>query len=302
MFSVFENVFVLFFFVILGFTLCKTKIADNGMSQILSSLLVYVFLPAKILDSMSHDCTMKYISEKYILVIGGFIMLVLTMLVFYPISKKLAKTEHEKYVYWYSFVAPNFGYFGYPLAESLFGAEGLLNLIIFAIPTSFFCYTIGFCTLTKTKMSIKNLVTKPPLVATIAGAVAGLSGLGNHIPDTLNSILGMAGACMGPVAMILLGMVISEFNLSEFIKDKRVYILSVARLLIIPLIVTYIVSLFGIKELTLSTLMLCALPFGLNTVVYTKLVGEDCRLGAGFTTISTLLSCITIPIMVNIFN
>lgn len=299
MFNVFENVLTLFVFVIIGFTLCKTKISDNKMTQILSSLLVYVFLPAKIISSMSHDCTVEYISEKYVLVIAGAVILILSMLIFYPISKKMAKKEHEKWVYWYSFVAPNFGYFGYPLAESLFGAEGLLNLIIFAIPTSFFCYTIGYCTLTKTKMSIKNLVTKPPLVATVLGAVLGLSGI--RLPETVNGILDMAGSCMGTVAMILLGMVISEFNFSEFIKDKKIYILSLFRLMIIPFIVTFLVSLFGNRELTLATLMMYALPFGLNTVVYTKLVGEDCRVGAGLVTVSTLFSCLSIPIIVNIF-
>ena len=300
MFSVFENVLILFVFVFIGFTLCKTKISNNQYSKLLSELLVYVFLPAKILSSMTHDFTIKYISEKYILILVGLVLMVFSMIFFYPISKKIAKTDHEKYVYWYSFVAPNFGYFGYPLAESLFGAEGLLNLIIFAVPTSFFCYTIGFCTLTKTKMSIKNLLTKPPLIATFLGAAMGLIGV--KLPDTVLTILNTAGGCMGPVAMILLGMVMSEFELSSFVKNVKVYAMTVARLLVIPIIFMLIINIFGNKELTLAVAMLYAMPFGLNTVVYTKLVGEDCSIGAGLVTVSTLLSCISIPIVITLFS
>lgn len=299
MFAVFENVLVLFVFLIIGFSICATGLADNKTSKLLSTLLVYVFLPAKIIQSMSRDFTIAYITEKYMLLIVAVILIVLNMALFYPISKKIANNDYEKYVYWYALVAPNFGYFGYPLAESLFGDIGLLNLIIFATPTSLFCYTIGFFVLTKTPANFKSMLKKPPLIATIVGAILGLSSFG--MPGAVTTIIDSAGACMGPVAMILLGMVISEFSPLQFIKDAKLYIMSALRLIVIPLTITFVVSLFCNKDVTVTTAMMYAMPYGLNTVVYAKLVGEDCRVGAGLATISTLISCITIPLVISLF-
>ena len=43
-----------------------------------------------------------------------------------------------------------------------------------------------------------------------------------------------------------------------------------------------------------AVLMAC-MPCGLNTVVFPRMIGQDCRLGAKLILLSCILSCITIP-------
>ena len=46
---------------------------------------------------------------------------------------------------------------------------------------------------------------------------------------------------------------------------------------------------------------LFAMPCGLNTIVFPRLVGEKCEIGAGLAFISSILSLITLPLLVQIF-
>ena len=50
-----------------------------------------------------------------------------------------------------------------------------------------------------------------------------------------------------------------------------------------------------------SVLLLYAMPTGLNTILFPRLVGENCEIGAGLACVSTALSCVTIPLILSIF-
>ena len=46
--------------------------------------------------------------------------------------------------------------------------------------------------------------------------------------------------------------------------------------------------------------LLYAMPCGLNTIVFPKMVGEDCRPGASMAMISTVACLLTIPLCMQI--
>ena len=133
----------------------------------------------------------------------------------------------------------------------------------------------------------------------LLGAIFGFSGI--KIPSVLSDIFGKASACMGPVSMLLAGMVVSEFDFGELLSMKRVYIITALRLVIIPVIIGY--ALLPINKTAMETaVILFAMPCGLNTIVFPRLVGEDCRIGAGLALLSNILACITIPLVLVFFG
>ena len=77
--------------------------------------------------------------------------------------------------------------------------------------------------------------------------------------------------------------------------------MSLLRLVVLPLAVGLVLSRFCAPEVSAVAILLYALPCGLNTVVFPRLIGEDCRLGAGLAMISCILSCFTIPLICRIF-
>ena len=106
---------------------------------------------------------------------------------------------------------------------------------------------------------------------------------------------------MGPISMLLAGIVVSEFEFKELLSEKKIYIVTLLRLFIIPIIIGFIVAPFNRTAMEIAVLIY-AMPCGLNTIVFPRLVNEDCRIGAGLALLSNILACLSIPIVLSIFG
>ena len=297
--AVFEQVFILFVFAVIGYVLSKTKVVKNEHSKILSKLLVYVFLPSNIFKTFAANCNPEYFSKNYVLIITSAVIIVTLVITAYLASKLFSKDKYERSVYEYSMVIPNYGYMGYALAESLTGEAGLLNIMMFALPVACYTYTRGFCILTKRNMSFKKMAN-PILISMFAGVVAGLVKI--PIAGTVSAVLNKASACMAPVSMLLAGIVISEFKIKELLTSYKSYIIVALRLFIIPVCIGMITLNICGKEVSQTAVLLYAMPCGLNTIVFPKTVDGNCKIGASLAFISNILACLSIPVVCYIFG
>ena len=104
--------------------------------------------------------------------------------------------------------------------------------------------------------------------------------------------------CKSPVAIVLAGFVIGGYNLKKLFLNKKVYIATFLRLIVLPGIIMVIMKLLGISDEMMTLVLIAfATPLGLNTIVYPAAYGGDTRTGASMTMISHTLSVITIPLM-----
>ena len=297
MFVVMEQVFVLFAFSLAGYLLSVCKLANVSHAKLLSTLLVYVFLPCNIFRTFSVNCTVEYISEKYVLIIASAVIIAL-LVVFAKFGARLfSKEAYPQKIYRYALSIPNYGFMGFALTESLLGTAGLLNIMLFSLPISLYNYSGAFCMLTKKKLTLKSLL-HPVLIA--LGMIVGLTGI--PVPKVIISIMDKSSACMGPVSMLLAGITISEFQVPALLKNKKNYIIVFLRLILIPGILGLLLLPLNNPVLLQSAVLLYAMPCGLNTIVYPKLVDEDCEIGAGMALVSNVLACLTIPLMCALFG
>lgn len=304
MLTVLKQLFVLYTFLALGWLFGKWKKEQAGHTGLLSFLLVNLFLPAKVFGTFSKNFTVDYIRYNYVTIIFSTVLLISLALLSVPLSRLLSRNDYERRVYRYSLTISNYAYMGYVLAEELFGGQGLTDLILFCIPFAIYTYTFGYAMLTGKDKSLRRALN-PMTVAILCGMVVGLTGL--SIPGVLHQVLTSASACVGPLSMILTGMTLSAFAVRELVTDGRAYVFSALRLLVLPLAVLgfcYAVSLTGwLPDSVLpSAVMMACMPCGLNTIVFPKLVGEDCRIGARLALITHLCSCLTIPIWLSVFH
>lgn len=296
---IFIQVAILFAFALIGFSLCKTGIIDSSNSKFLSTLVVWVFLPTTTFQSFSTNFTVEYITQKYDIILSSAfaITIIATLAVF--LSKLFTRDKYRRSVYSYSLTVPNSGYMGLPLTQALFGTGMLLNVLLFALPINIYLYTVGYCALTKSKLSFKKLLN-PPIIAMLLGSIFGLSGL--KLPHFALDFLSVASAPMGPCTMLILGMALSEYRLKKLLKAPMNYVISLLRLVVIPAIFVTAFKILGLNNVIMPALIVYSMPCGLNTVVFPKMVGEDCETGAALTLISTTLSMITIPFMLTAFG
>ena len=297
-----EQLLVLYIFIFLGWLFGKVKPETAQGSKLLSFLLVNLLLPSKVFLNFSQSFTVSYFKENYLTVIISVSVLTALALLAIPLSSLLSKKDYEKRVYRYSFVLTNYAYMGYTLIENAMGKSALANMMTFCIPFAIYTYTFGYVMLTGNGRFAKKLIN-PMIGATVLGCAFGLCGA--QLPGILNTALSSASACVGPLSMLLIGLVLASFPNKELLPDKGTLAFVGLRLLILPSMVLGICKLLSLvftlppAVYPFAVLVAC-MPCGLNTVVFPKLVGEDCRRGARMVLYSHLFSIASISLWISI--
>lgn len=297
MLIILEQVAILLLFCVIGFILAKKNILKPEKGDLLSGMLVYVFMPATCFSTCAANCTVEYITVKYPLILVSAGILVAIILLAKVQVHFMGKQCYLRDVYEYSLIIPNTGYIGYPLVLGLYGSQGLLDMLIFGLPLILYTYTIGYNLLTdrrKEKFSLKKVLT-PVTIAMLLGCAVGLSGV--KLPNVFTQVVEKSAACLAPIGTLLMGMSISEFPLKQMLEDKRIYFITAMRLLVIPVAVFAILKLGRWEFAMIPAICSYAMPCGINSIIFPKLIGQECHSGAGLVLVSTILSIITIPVL-----
>ena len=291
--SVFNNVAMLLLFGLIGWLLAIGGLVKHEHGVVLSRLLVWLFLPAKVFGSFAAHCTPAYLAENYALILLSIAVLAVLAVIVYLVVPRFVRDRDEQSVYKYSLLIANYGYMGYALVESLYGEVVLLDMMMFALPMSMYVYTEGYRMLTATSsVSLRKLIN-PVCVAIVLGCAVGLSGL--PLPDVITRTASSASACAAPVSMLLTGITVSEFRLLDLIRHKGAWVISAIKLILIPLAICAVLSRFCAKETVVIAMFIYGMPCGLNPIIFGKLAGRDCRSSTAAVMISSLLSLLTIP-------
>lgn len=293
-----SKVSVLLIFIGLGYLLRKTKKLPDNAGRVLSLLTTLVFSPAYTIKNLATSLTMEKIGSQMLLIGYGAIIVLATIGLAFAMAKLLSRNDFERRSYVYAFSIPNFGYFGYPLVEGVFGSEVLSQLMIFCLPMTIACNTFGYLLFAKDdKLTLKDILKMPVIVAVFVGMAIGLSGL--ELPGVVTDILTTAGNCMSPASMLLAGFVLGGFSLKSLFKGGRSYMMSAIRLIGIPALVGAVTYLLGMREMYLVLpMMILAMPLGLNLVVFPESLGIDASDNAKMCFVCNLL---TLPVLPPLF-
>lgn len=288
---IFEQLLILYIFILAGWVIGKLKKGKAAHTEILSVLLVNLFAPCKVFRSFATNFTVTYLQERYPFLLVSLALLVV-LVALAPLGARLmTKHPYEQKIFRYSLVITNYAYLGYPLIEGVFGEAMLADFLFFVIPFAIYTYSFGYAMLTGGKAPLKRLLN-PMTVAIALGMVVGLTGL--SLPATLSNALSTASSCMGPVSMLLTGLTLAGFAGKDLFADPKAYIFSALRLIVIPGAVFLVCKTCGLHDLLPMMLIVTCMPCGLNTIVFPKLIGEDCRLSARLTLISHIISLPTL--------
>ncbi len=294
---------VLFAFIALGFIFNKAKLLPKDASAVLSKLETFLFVPCLVFSTFYKYCTLENFKEKWIYIIYGLAIMVISLVIAVFLSKFFAKGGYFQRIYVYSFAVANFSFMGNAVVLGVFGEAVLFDYMIFTLPLNMYVYSIGTASLIPDengkKIGLKTFLN-PIFLALTLGALFSL--LSVPLPKFFTSVVTSAGACMSPLAMILTGFVIGNYSLKRLASDKKIYIASLIRLIILPTL--FMLGLMLIKtenEILRAALCATAMPLGLNTIVFPAAYGGDTTPGASMALISHLLAVITIPVMFAIF-
>ena len=285
----------LFVFVLIGLALGKTGKIDPERTGVISTLLVYVCTPFVNFRTFARNFTPAYLREGWVYLAAAAVVIAVLHFAGGWLARKLTEDPYGQKVWQYSLVVPNFGFMGVPVVSGALGEKALMDFMMFSLPFSLYVYAYSLPVLTRNRPSFGKILNLP-MLAILFGMAVGLSGF--PLPDAVTELLSPAADVMGCFGMILLGAVISRFSVRDMLGNRNLYIITALRLVGIPLLVGVPAMLLLPPEMGLIILIFCSLACGLNTVVFPKLVGENCLPGAGIAIVSSVAACATIPLLV----
>lgn len=292
----------LFLVLMLGFVLRKIKLFNNETTTHLTKFVLNVTLPAFIITSMQLDFSSAMLVNGGITLGISLLCYGLFFVVSYPIVWILRPCKKDFGVYQFFLIFSNTAFMGYPVIKAVFGDKALFYGSIFNLPFNLLVFTLGVWLLKKEsghKIEIKSFIN-PTVVSIILGFV--LFAFSIKLPPIINTTAQSVGNITTPASMFILGLALGEIEIKKIFTGWRVYVIVLARLLIVPLIVYLVLKPFIHDTLMLGVpVIISAMPCAANTTLIAIEYDADAELASKGVFLSSLLCIVTIPLIALLF-
>lgn len=290
----------LFLIMVVGYILRKRNVFDEAANIRFTRLIIYVSLPAQIIKAFVSN--QGIVSNQEVLMMFGISLLTyLLYAVIGALFNMVFRVPSDKRgTYLFMMMFGNVGFMGFPLTEALLGEEALIYAVIFNVIFNLLVYSVGIIMISKKEdefqFPIKKLLNMP-LISAIISIILYFGKI--HIPEVAIQSLDFMGNMTTPVAMLILGSTIAGMPWKELFDEWRIYVFTVFKLLIIPIIVIMLLKVApDMNPLIHGTLiLLSATPVATNSTMLAIEYGGDMKLTSKGIFFTTLLCMLTIPLI-----
>ncbi|UWD47007.1 AEC family transporter [Clostridioides difficile] len=296
--NIFIQVAVLFIIILVGYFVRKFNLLDEYCTSKLSNLTMTIFLPSMIISSMQINFDNKMIQKILLLLFISLVMYIVSIVIAF-LLKYILKCEDTKDlgIYQYIVVFSNVAFMGYPVIEAVLGHEAIFYTAIFNLPFNLFSFTLGIYLLSKgstTKgFSMKSLIS-PATIAVVIGLFLFITGL--RLPQFINDPLEMLGSMTTPISMIIIGSLLANSSAIDCFVNKRLYLVTIVRLLVLPVIIYFILKGWVNDKMILAIpVVISSMPAAANTAIFANQYDSNVTLASQCVFFTTLFSVISIP-------
>ena len=293
-----KQVAVLFLLIACGTVAVKTGVLKPEHKHPLSNLLVYLVVPAMIVNSYR----MEFSAEILHNLLAAFGMSVLSIFIGTVLTLALTARRKDRRapIFRFACVFSNAAYMGFPLISALFGSEGLLYASAYVTVFNILLWTMGYGMVSGSsspKAVANNLLHTPVFYALVAGLAIYL--LQIPLPSLIAQPIELLAGMNTPLSMLITGMLIAAGDLKSIVGDRHIWKLAAVRMLLIPAVCLGVFALLGLVHLGMSAqvvLLLECCPAAAITSVFAVQFGHDEHFAAGCVVLTTLLSIVTLPL------
>lgn len=290
-----NRIAIMLIYMLPGFILYKKHIITNDGAKDMGKLLIYIILPSAIVNSYNMD----FSNEKAFMLLISFLAALFALLLSVIISRIFFK---GKSIESFGAAFSNAGFMGIPLISSVIGEDMVYCAAAFVAILNILQWTYGVFLITgkKSSISVKKIFFNPVIISFTLGIV--LFFLPVKLPLFISEILGTVSQMNAPIAMVIIGFYMAQISFKELFISRNGYAVSAVRLLIIPLMTTLLAAVMPLGNFAfkLTIIILAAAPIGSNVAVYAQIYGGNYKAAAGEVVLSTLLSVITMPLIIQI--
>ncbi|MBQ6465073.1 MAG: AEC family transporter [Oscillospiraceae bacterium] len=294
----------LFICIAIGFLLVRIRVLKTEDSLVLSRLSLYLVTPCMLLHSFQVDFTPEVRGGLLLATLAAFIVESVYLLLSALLRKPLRLDRVEQVSIEFS----NAGNLIIPIVTAVLGPEWVVYASPYIAVQNIFLWSVGKATLCGERgIDFRRMLTNVNLLAVFAGLILCVTGL--RFPAPLDDALSSIGSMMGPLAMLVIGMLIGGMDLRLFLSYRRSWLVAALRLLVLPaaaLLILKFTPLYTLaangRQLLLITLLAACAPTAVNITNMSQVFGQDARYASAVNITNTLLSALTIPLIVLLYE
>lgn len=299
-----EEIIKLFVIMFMGYAVVKAGLMKSSESKSVSVIMVYLVIPCVILNAFQVEYTPDVQKGLLLACAAAVAVHILFLLLTAILKKPLHLDVIERATIIYS----NAGILVIPLVQELLGQEYVIYSSAYIAVQLILIWTHCKNMLCEEdKLEWKKVLLNVNIISIIAGVVLFIFRI--QLPSGAQDVLNMMNNMIGPLGMLLAGMVIAEVPLKTVFTRKRRYLPAALRLLIYPVFVLILMkvlqtlaSIQDSKQILLTVYLASITPACATVTSMAQLYDKDAAYSSSLYVLTTLLSIATMPVMVGLFE
>ena len=324
------KVLAIFLLMAAGFGVGRLKVLPEGSNATLNVLLIKVVTPCMILSSItSKELTDDTLSMTLQTFAGSVVFFAIAGVLGYFFAKHMLRVSPSSNigVYTFAFASINTGFMGFPVTLALFGQDIFYLMVMQNVILTVYLYSAGPLMLrlgcesdeilpAGTADTVKTTGTagsgsalksffmsfwNPNAVASVISLVMLFAGL--HLPKLIFEPVQTLGDATIPLSMLLVGIQLSESNISGLIKNGKILAFSLVKMLLLPVLTFLAVNWLPLAVSVKVCLIFAAVfPATVAVVPVAAMENKNSLAAAELIAITTLLSVGTIPLFATLLT
>ena len=299
-----EEIIKLFVIMFMGYTVVKAGLMKSSESKSVSVIMVYLVIPCVILNAFQVEYTPDVQKGLLLACAAAVAVHILFLLLTAILKKPLHLDVIERATIIYS----NAGILVIPLVQELLGQEYVIYSSAYIAIQLILIWTHCKNMLSEEdKLEWKKVLLNVNIISIIVGVVLFIFRI--QLPSGAQDVLNMMNNMIGPLGMLLAGMVIAEVPLKTVFTRKRSYLSAALRLFIYPVFVLGLMkviqtfaSIQDSKQILLTVYLASITPACATVTSMAQLYDKDAAYSSSLYVLTTLLSIATMPVMVGLFE
>ena len=299
-----QQIVQLFLMIFMGYLIVKTGLVRDDDSKVLSKIILYLIVPCVIINAFQVDYTTDTVKGLLIAFAASVLTQVVLLIVISAAGKLLHLNEVEVASVYYS----NSGNLIVPIVTFILGQEWVLYGCVFMSVQLVFLWTHCKKIISReASYDWKKILLNINMISIFIGVVLFFTKI--FLPEIIGNTLASVGTMIGPASMIVTGMLFAGMNLKQIFANTRVYFITFLRLIAVPLIALVLIKLSNLasfsadgNKIMLIVFLAIITPSASTVTQMCQVYGNDSKYASAINVMTTLLSIITMPVMVMLFQ
>ena len=299
-----EEIAKLFAIMLMGYAVVKAGLMKSSESKSISVVMVYLVIPCVIIDAFQVDYTADVKKGLLLACVAAVLVHVLFLILTTILKQVLQLDTIERATVIYS----NAGILVIPLVQDLLGQEYVIYSSAYIAVQLILIWThCKNMICEEDRLEWKKVFLNVNIISIIVGAILFICKI--QLPSGVQDVLDMMNNMIGPIGMLLAGMVIADVPLKTVFTKKRNYVSTVLRLVIYPIFILILMkviyTLAGLndsKQILLTVYIASITPACATVTSMAQLYDKDAAYASSLYVLTTLLSIVTMPVMVGMYE